>query len=150
MLGSNRPPVSPATPGTWHTVNDHTIAFQPEGYGYGLGATVTIGLPSGVQPRRRRQSAATRHMDRARPARRCGSSSCWRILGYLPFNFNYAGLGRRADAGGAGGGRDPPAGGQLHLALPEHARPRCAGMWQPGASGVMTQGALMAFENDQG
>ena len=48
-LGSARPPVLPITPGTWHTVNSHTISFQPEGYGYGLGAKVTIGLPNGVR-----------------------------------------------------------------------------------------------------
>ena len=48
-LGADRPPVSPRTAGTWHTVNSHTIVFRPEGYGYGLGAHVSIALPHDVR-----------------------------------------------------------------------------------------------------
>jgi hypothetical protein len=32
----------------WRPLNAHTIIFRPEGYGYGLGATVNIQLPGGV------------------------------------------------------------------------------------------------------
>jgi hypothetical protein len=48
VLGSHRPPVNPTTPGVWHTINAHTIEFEPTGYGYGLGATVNVLLPSTV------------------------------------------------------------------------------------------------------
>ena len=48
-LGNHRPPVEPTTPGTWHTINSHTIQFQPTGYGYGLGAHVSIGMPTSVR-----------------------------------------------------------------------------------------------------
>src|SRR5205807_3796078 len=48
-LGSNRPPVSPTTPGSWQMRNSHTIVFQPQDYGYGLGATVSVALPNGVR-----------------------------------------------------------------------------------------------------
>src|SRR5207237_10490702 len=46
---TSMPPVSPITPGTWHQLNSHTIVFRPEGYGYALGAHVTVGLPAGVK-----------------------------------------------------------------------------------------------------
>jgi hypothetical protein len=48
VLGSHRPPVNPTTAGVWHTINARTIEFVPTGYGYGLGATVTVLLPSTV------------------------------------------------------------------------------------------------------
>jgi hypothetical protein len=48
VLGRHRPPVSPTTPGVWHTINARTIEFEPTGYGYGLGATVKVLLPSTV------------------------------------------------------------------------------------------------------
>ncbi|MGH2842635.1 MAG: hypothetical protein ACRDKL_03490, partial [Solirubrobacteraceae bacterium] len=49
VLGNRRPPVTPITPGVWHKLNAHTIAFRPRGYGYGLGATVRVLLPAGVR-----------------------------------------------------------------------------------------------------
>src|SRR5436305_1436938 len=48
-LGHSMPPVSPTTQGTWHLQDSHTIVFRPEGFGYGLGAHVGIGLPAGVR-----------------------------------------------------------------------------------------------------
>ena len=49
VLGNKLPPVNPITPGTWHTINAHTIIFEPTGYGYGVGATVDVLLPSTVE-----------------------------------------------------------------------------------------------------
>jgi len=49
VLGKARPPVNPTTPGRWHSVNSHTIVFDPTGYGYGLSATVHVLLPASVQ-----------------------------------------------------------------------------------------------------
>ena len=43
------PPISPSTPGSWHQINSHTIRFEPTGYGYGLGAKVSVALPNGVR-----------------------------------------------------------------------------------------------------
>ncbi len=70
------------------------------------------------------------------------------ILGYLPLNFKYRdgnGIGRSPEAQ-LKAAINPPAGhfdwryGNTPSALQS--------FWKPGASGVMTQGALMAFEND--
>ena len=147
-LGSNRPPVSPITQGTWHTVNDHTITFKPQGYGYGLGATVNVALPSGVRLVGGHRSGAA-------------SGGSWIVpggsplrlqqmlaeLGYLPVRFDGAAVDNTPAAQEAAA-IHPPAGsfpwrwGSVPAAL--------RGFWAPGASGILTRGALMAFENDHG
>ena len=38
----------PAGAGAWHELDSHTLIFRPQGYGYGLGATVKIALPGSV------------------------------------------------------------------------------------------------------
>jgi peptidoglycan hydrolase-like protein with peptidoglycan-binding domain len=126
-------------------VSDHTIVFHPTGYGYGLGAKVKIGLPSGV-----RLVGGT------------GSAGVWTVppgstvrlhqllagLGYLPLSFEprkTVGTSPQAQETAA---IHPPAGsfswryGNVPSAL--------RGMWAPGTAGVMTRGAVMAFENDHG
>ncbi len=146
-LGSNRPPVAPATPGTWHTVNTHTIIFRPEGYGYGLGSTVTVPLPNGVHlVGSNSASTGTWTVPTGSPAR---LQQLLAILGYLPLNFHYAhggvGLDPQAQEAAA---IHPPAGtfdwryGNVPSALRSE--------WAPGVSGTMTRGAVMAFENDHG
>jgi peptidoglycan hydrolase-like protein with peptidoglycan-binding domain len=150
-LGGHLPPVSPVTTGSWHTISPHTIVFQPEGYGYGLGAAVTVPLPGGVQLVGGHQSNS-------------GSVASWSVppgstlrlqqllalLGYLPVTFHPAGLGGIAltphaqeqaavhPPGGAFAWRYPNTPGALKS------------FWQPGAEGTVTRGAVMAFENDQG
>ena len=93
-LGSNRPPVSPVTQGTWHTVNSHTIAFEPEGYGYGLGATVGVALPNGVTlvggQQNGTSSAGSWTVPGGSPLR---LQQMLAQLGYLPLKFQPAGSG---------------------------------------------------------
>ena len=147
-LGNNRPPVSPATAGTWHAVNSHTIVFEPQSYGYGLGATVGIALPTGVNLVGGRQNGTS-------------SSASWTVppgsptrmqqllaqLGYLPLKFNGATVPLTPAAQEEAAIR-PPAGKfeWSYSDIPSSLR----SMWSPGASGPMTRGALMAFENDHG
>lgn len=147
-LGKSRPPVSPATAGTWHPVNSHAISFQPESAGYGLGATVTVGLPGGV---------------RLVGAQAAGSSSgTWKVpggtttrlqqllagLGYLPLKFTPdTSVASTADAQETAA-IHPPAGHYewRYGGVPASLRSE----WSPGTAGVMTKGALMAFQNDHG
>jgi hypothetical protein len=48
VLGGHLPPVAPSGSGSWRRLNAHSIQFVPEGYGYGLGANVSVSLPSDV------------------------------------------------------------------------------------------------------
>ena len=143
-LGGNLPPVSPATAGSWHQANGHTITFQPQGYGYGLGAAVRVPLPSGV---------SVVGANGAVPGWSVPTGSTVRLqqllseLNYLPVSFNGASVAPTPQAQIQAAIR-PPAGsfGWRYGSVPGALR----SMWQPGTSGVMTRGAVMAFENDQG
>jgi hypothetical protein len=149
-LGASKPPVSPATPGTWHTINSHTIQYVPQGYGYGLGATVTIGLPNGVRLVGGAQTGSTGGGSWRVPA---GSTTRLQqllsLLGYLPLHFHYAGSGVALTAQAQEAAAIHPPVGKFSWRYGNEP-PALRAFWQPGSSGVMMRGALMAFENDQG
>jgi hypothetical protein len=146
VLGKNRPPVTPTTSGTWHTINAHSIVFRPQSYGYGLGSTVNVTLPSGV-----------RVVDgpNGDPSWKVPGGSTTRlqqllaILGYLPLNFKYNGAGVKPTPQGELNAAIHPPAGKFNWAY-QNVPSALRSFWQPGASGVMTQGAVMAFENDHG
>jgi peptidoglycan hydrolase-like protein with peptidoglycan-binding domain len=148
-LGSARPPVSPITAGSWQQVSAHTIVFHPSGYGYGLGASVKIGLPAGVSLIGGQAGGASEARTWTVPA---GSTlrlqQLLATLGYLPLRFSpTTGVASTPQAQEAAA-IHPPAGafewryGDVPAAL--------RGFWAPGTSGTMTRGAVMAFENDHG
>jgi hypothetical protein len=147
-LGSNRPPVQPKTAGTWHTLNSHTIQFQPAGYGYGLGAHVSVALPQGVQ------LVGARHAGNSVTGNwTVPGGSTLRLqqllseLGYLPFRFHGGHVGS-TPAAQEDAAVHPPKGKftwRYH-----NVPPSLRSFWSPGSSGVMTKGAIMAFENDHG
>jgi peptidoglycan hydrolase-like protein with peptidoglycan-binding domain len=145
VLGSNRPPV-PGTPGTWHTVNDHSITFQPSGYGFGLGSTVSVGLPSGVRLVGANGSSGTWSVP---PGSTLRLQQLLAQQGYLPYNFNTAGSGVALNpAAEMAAAIHPPKG---NFTLKWHNTPSAlTQMWSPGTSGTMTKGAIMAFENTNG
>ncbi len=150
VLGSHMPPVSPTTAGTWHVIDSHAIRFVPEGYGYGLGAKVTIALPSGVRLIGGAASADATNGSWTVPA---GSTlrlqQLLATLGYLPVNFDQTGpptpLTESAQEAAA---IKPPAGRfpWRYANTPSWL----LGDWQAGTYGELTKGAVMAFENDHG
>ncbi|MGO9883685.1 MAG: L,D-transpeptidase family protein [Solirubrobacteraceae bacterium] len=150
VLGSHMPLLSPATPGSWHAVNDHMIQFHPEGYGYGLGATVKLALPSGVRVVGGAHTAA-------------GTDASWIVppgsttrlqqllatLGYLPLRFNYAGAHvALTPAAQEAAAIKPPAGSfsMRWSSIPGWYKSE----WSPGSYGELTKAAVMAFENTEG
>lgn len=148
-LGGSMPPVLPRTPGVWHKVTSHSIEFQPTGFGYGLGANVSIGLPNGVRLVGGKQSGDSWSgwtVPQGSPLR---LQQLLAVLGYLPLRFHYV---------GGGPGRSTPA--QLNAAIKPPAGdfswryPNTPSalrtMWAPGTFGEMTKGAIMAFENTEG
>jgi peptidoglycan hydrolase-like protein with peptidoglycan-binding domain len=148
-LGGSRPPVSPATTGAWQQVDSHTIVFRPTGYGYGLGATVRLGLPAGVKLVGGPQSGAAQGGAWTVPA---GSTlrlqQLLATLGYLPLRFSSSVRVTAAPQAQEQAAIRPPAGsfswryGNVPAAL--------RGFWAPGTAGTMTRGAVMAFESDHG
>jgi peptidoglycan hydrolase-like protein with peptidoglycan-binding domain len=149
VLGSNRPVLSPAASGSWHVTGLHSMVFEPSGYGYGLGATVKLAVPAGV-------GLVGGHITAQ------GSTATFTVpggstlrlqqllaqLGYLPVSFTPAKPVANTLGGQLQAAQHAPAGnfswrwGNVPAAL--------RSFWSPGASGVMTRGAIMAFESDHG
>ena len=119
-LGSHMPPVSPDA-GAWHTVNSHTIRFEPTGYGYGLAAHVHVILPSGVRVLGGQAGSSDNTASYTVPG-----GSIVRVqqllanLGYLPLTFKGADVPLHQHR--AGGRRRRPAEGHLQLEVRQHPR----------------------------
>jgi peptidoglycan hydrolase-like protein with peptidoglycan-binding domain len=146
-LGSARPPVSPATAGSWHTTSSHTIVFEPEGYGYGLGAKVAVGLPRGIRLVGAQPADAGTWTVPAGSTRRL--QQLLAQLGYLPLSFNPAGSDVASTPEAQEAAAIHPPTGSFSWRYP-NIPASLRSFWSPGASGVMTRGALMAFQNDHG
>jgi peptidoglycan hydrolase-like protein with peptidoglycan-binding domain len=150
-LGSHRPVLSPATPGHWRNLTSHAIEFVPDGYGYGLGAKVSIAMPNGARLVGGQQGSGSDSKGWTVPG---GSpvrlQQLLSLLNYLPLKFNYA--------GGQGVGLSPAAQENAAVNPPKgtfswrypNTPDALKSFWKVGASGVMMQGALMAFETDHG
>ncbi len=150
VLASHLPPVSPTTSGSWHRISSHAIEFRPRGVGYGLGAKVQIPLPKGVRMLGGTQSGSTDSGTWTVPA---GSTTRLQqmlaLLGYLPLNFKYHGAGVSSNPAAEEAAAVKPPKGRFTWRwrnVPSELR----NLWQPGTSGEMTKGAVMAFENDHG
>ncbi len=147
-LGANLPPVSPAGSGSWQTVNSHTIQFVPKGYGYGLASTVSIPLPAGVSlvGGQQGKSAAT-GIWTVPPGSTLRLQQLLATLGYLPLRFHGAKVPLTPLAQEGAAIKAPH--GSFQWRYP-NVPSALHSFWAPGASGVMTKGAIMAFENDHG
>jgi hypothetical protein len=149
VLGSHLPPVEPTTEGSWKTLNSHTISFNPTGYGYGLGAHVTVALPAGVRILGGQPHGANTAASWSVPA-----GSTLRLqqllagLGYLPLRYTGGSAVPSTIAGQEAAAVAPPH-GTFNWRYPD-VPSQLHAMWQPGSAGVMTRGAVMAFESDHG
>jgi peptidoglycan hydrolase-like protein with peptidoglycan-binding domain len=151
VLGSHMPTVSPSGTGSWHRLSSHEIRFVPTGYGYGLGAKVTIALPAGV-----RLAGASESKSASTGSWKVPDGSTVRLqqmlaqLGYLPFTVHYKGT--------------QPANTIAAQEVAAEAPPPATVSWQYGNTpsglkaewagvahaSVLTQGALMKFQYDHG
>ena len=148
-LGGSMPPVSPQTAGTWHTVTSHSIQFQPQGFGYGLGAHVSIGLPNGVRLIGAQQSGDAWSgwtVPQGSPLR---LQQLLAVLGYLPLRFHYAGTGPGPSTANQLEAAIKPPAGRFSWRYP-NTPSALVNMWAPGTFGEMTKGAIMMFEDQHG
>jgi peptidoglycan hydrolase-like protein with peptidoglycan-binding domain len=148
-LGGSMPPVLPRSSGTWHELTSHSIQFQPAGFGYGLGANVTLGLPNGVRLVGAKQSGDSWGSWTVPGGTTLRLQQLLAVLGYLPLRFRYDGNGPGpSTANQLEAAIKPPAG---HFTWRYPNTPSAlVKMWAPGTSGEMTRGAIMAFENSNG
>jgi hypothetical protein len=146
-LGGRMPSVEPASTGSWRTVDSHTIAYVPSGYGFGLDTGVAVVLPDSVRVvDGQRTGSASLATWTVPPGSNLRAQQILAQLGYLPLRFEPAGQVARTPAAQERAAIDPPAGnftwryGNVPSAL--------RALWQPGTSDEMMKGAVMAFENE--
>jgi hypothetical protein len=137
VLGSRLPQLVPTARGRWREVDSHTLSFQPTGFGFALGGIQHVRLPGQV-------------INWKVPA---GSTLRLQELlarqGYLPVRWISEGAAAPATpAEEAAAAIAPPKGSfpwrypQVPLSLRT--------LWRPGHWNVVTQGAVMRFENVHG
>jgi hypothetical protein len=146
VLGTRRPRLTPAAPGHWRLLDEHTLAFRPTGFGFGLGSDVHVDLPRAVHLVGRATST-TRELHWQVP-----EGSTLRVqellaqLGYLPLQWTPAAdppatsvQAELADA------LSPPQGVfvWLYLNTPQELR----ALWRPGEPNEIVRGAVMTFEH---
>jgi L,D-transpeptidase catalytic domain len=147
VLGSRRPRLSPALPGSWRLLDAHTLAFRPRGLGFGLGTEVHVELPQAVHLAGQSGAALTSTLKWQVP-----SGSMLRLqqllaqLGYLPVEWRPS-----ADAISSSIGaelvaaRAPPPG---HFEWRFRKTPKeLRRLWHPRRANAITRGAVMLFQH---
>jgi hypothetical protein len=149
-LGAVMPQISPTTQGSWHAVNDRTIQFRPEGYGYGLGANVYVGLPKGINLVGAK-AIGDPHWGpwKVPPGSNTRLQQLLAVLGYLPLRFTYSGTSPGHTIAGQEAAAVKPPAGTFDWRYP-NTPAALKSMWAPGTFGEMTKGAIMAFQNTNG
>ena len=148
VLGSTVPTLSPATAGSWHRVDGHTLLFRPSGYGAGLSTALEAKLPKSVD------------VIGANGLLHGGRTIAWTIppgstlrlqqllaqAGYLPVDWKPSGPPvAHTPTAELRAAVDPPK-GHFHWRyrqVPTGLRES----WSPGTSNTATEGAVMAFES---
>ncbi len=150
VLGTQRPKLSPAVAGHWAEADRHTIVFHPTGFGAPFDTKLKATLPRQVDVVQ--SDGSTKSADAVEWTVPAGSTLRLQQLlaetGYLPLDWkprpgNAVAKTQEAQVHAA---IDAPRGA---FSWRYHDTP--AGLkelWSPGDAGVMTEGAVMAFEAD--
>ncbi|HEY5195651.1 MAG TPA: L,D-transpeptidase [Solirubrobacteraceae bacterium] len=149
-LGSSKPTLSPATSGSWHKVDSHTLVFSPSGFGIALGSQVHVELPRSVSVT---GPSGTNLQSTSQIAWTVPTGSTARLQqllaeqGYLPLSWDPSGTPVAATASAqAAAAVDPPA-GSFVWRYP-NTPPELKALWTPNQANTITRGAVMMFENE--
>jgi peptidoglycan hydrolase-like protein with peptidoglycan-binding domain len=136
VLGSRLPRLEPVTRGRWTQVDANTLSFQPAGFGFPLDETVRVRVPG------------------QRLTWKVAGGSTLRLqeilarLGYLPLRWRPAADPPSTSAAEVAAAVSPPRGSfsWRYRQIPASLRI----LWKPGGRNVVTQGAVMRFEDEHG
>jgi hypothetical protein len=150
VLGSRRPSLSPATQGSWHQTNSHTLVFVPSGFGVALGSQLRVQLPRSVAVTASSGSGlhTTNQIEWTVPP---GSTLRLQQLlaeaGYLPVDWQPSGAAVAHTPGAeAQAAAEAPSGSfNWRYSNTPH---QLQAMWTPGEANTITKGAVMKFENE--
>ena len=147
VLGSSLPQIGPAVEGRWERVSAHVLRFQPTGFGYGLGTTVTVALPSDVQIVGAKGGSATTASWQVPQPSTLRLQQLLAELGELPVAFQPRLAVAPTPLAQEEAAISPPPGtfSWLYPNIPG----QLAALWRPGAFNELVKGAVMAFEDQQ-
>ena len=151
VLGAKMPTLDPEVPGKWAQVDAHAIRFIPTGFGAPMATDLEAKLPEEVEVVQadgsvKSEDAVVWHV----PA---GSSlrlqQMLAQLGYMPNSWKAekgeeVALTPEAEVNAA---TNPPQG---HFEWKFTPQPSLKELWNPGEEEVITKGALMSFQDEQG
>jgi peptidoglycan hydrolase-like protein with peptidoglycan-binding domain len=149
VLGSSLPKLSPEATGSWHQVDSHTLLFRPTGYGAGLSTSLEAELPKQVE------------VIDADGSLHSASSIEWNIppgstlrlqqllaeAGYMPVDWKPTGAPvAHTPSAELQAAVEPPKGhfSWSYSNVPSGLREA----WSAGKANTVTEGAVMAFENE--
>jgi L,D-transpeptidase-like protein len=136
VLGSRLPRLEPTMPGRWEQVNSHTLTFHPTGLGLGVGGTELVRVPGRAI------------------AWNVAAGSTLRLqellarLGYLPVRWRQSSDAPATPAAEVAAAVSAPH-GTFSWRYPQTPA-SLQTLWKPGGWNVVTQGAVMRFENEHG
>ena len=144
VLGTTLPQVRPHVAGRWLTLDAHTLAFQPAGYGFGLGSVVHVEFPQAVYLAGRSDPVRTLRWQ-------VPEGSMLRLqqllaeLGYLPVSWQPKGAEPGSLAAQLAAAITPPSGtfSWRYANVPGELRE----LWSVGRPNQVTRGAVMMFED---
>jgi len=150
VLGTSRPRLSPATPGLWRALDAHTLAFQPTGFGFGLGESVRVELPRAVHLAGQTGAGLTStlqwHVAQGSPLR---LQQLLAQLGYLPLDWQpAAGAVPASPTAQLAAALSPPS-GRFPWRYP-NTPAELRALWRVGRPNEITRGAVMVFEDTHG
>jgi hypothetical protein len=151
-LGSGMPRLSPSTPGRWRQANSHTLIFTPSGFGSALDSQLRVELPRPVAITSGGAGAlrTTSQIEWSVPP---GSTLRLQQLlaeaGYLPLDWQPSGAPvARTPVAQARAAVDAPS-GSFDWRYPNTPH-QLQAMWSPDQWSIITKGAVMKFENENG
>ncbi|HZS31740.1 MAG TPA: L,D-transpeptidase family protein [Gaiellaceae bacterium] len=133
-LGSKLPKLVPATPGRWTQVDAHTLEFQPAALGLPIGGALRVHLPG---------RTVTWQVE---PGSTLRLQQILARLGYLP--LRWSGGPAKTQAAELAAAATPPQ-GVFSWRFP-NTPASLQRLWKEGSWNVVTEGAVMAFEDDRG
>jgi hypothetical protein len=151
VLGSATatPKLTPSVPGTWRTIDDHTLTFEPSAAGFTLGHTFSVQLPRAATVSTKKglvaRSVLQWHVPDASQNR---LEELLAQFGYMPLTF-VSKTTVPADADAQLTAAVLPPDGHWTWRWKQTPKPLQA-LWRPGEPNTIDQGALMRFQNDHG
>jgi hypothetical protein len=147
ILGKGDPKLTPHADGSWEQVDEHTLVFQPTGYGAGLSTEVEVKLPKRVAVVQ--EDGSLKEGNEIGWSIPAGSTLRLQQLlaqaGYLPVDWKPAGKPVAHTAGAELKAAVQPPKGKFEWRYPNSPK-ALHEAWRPGSENVATEGALMNFQ----